>query len=238
MEASTPKLPTEKKYFYRSERGSHASTCRNLTCYSKCKKNAGEDTHTKNERLRGFNTIHHNYRKMRVPFQECAPSGHTHIQCLRTLSRKWDGWLPTEASMILIQQTFMKHLLCPTVCMYIHVYVHICTWESLRLGEWGGEGRRGKEGGGRREGENEKHRRSTKERKPVVGMYPIPWELTQRTEMEGRPTHRWLITQGIRSLLTCYQLLPPPALLPCGCIVYNWEAQYGMRHLARYSTGN
>lgn len=30
IEASTPKLPTEKKFFHRSERRSHASACRNL----------------------------------------------------------------------------------------------------------------------------------------------------------------------------------------------------------------
>lgn len=128
----------------------------------------------------------------------------------------------------------------PVVSNCVHVYACVCAHMHMREAEDGGVGwgkREGKGGRGK-EGGREKHRRLTRERKPVVGMYPIPWELTQRTEMEGRPTHTWLITQGSRSLSTCYQLLPPPALLPCGCIVYNWKTQYGMRHLARYSTRN
>lgn len=120
MEASAPKLPTEKNYFYRSEGGSHASTCRNLTCYSKRKRNAGEDAHTwKGERFLILPIT--STEKWEFLFRN-VPNRDTPRHCLRTLSRKWDGWVPTEASMIWIQQTFMKHLLCPTrVCAHMHM---------------------------------------------------------------------------------------------------------------------
>lgn len=210
MEASAPKLPTEKNYFYRSERGSHASTCRNLTCYSKHKRNAGEDAHTwKGERfliLPITSTEKWEFLFRNVPNRDTPADTASELYPESGM----DGRLLKPPWF-----EFNKHLwntccvqLCACTCTCVCIHAHERAWG-------GGSGREKQE---ERKRETEKHRRLTRERKPVAGTYPIPWELTQRTEMESTPTLRWLINP--RNQESFNMLLTSPSSCPVAMWMY------------------